>query len=219
MKKNITYLLFILFLPIFLNCGEQKIVDCLAATVDREIITLLDIKIYKEFILMVKKIDNPEEILEKIIEIKLVAKEAKKEISFNQDEMVQALDELFRLVGEERVREKMKAFGLSLSGLEIYLREKLLYEKMLALKASQQVSVTLKEIENYYLEKYVVDQRAKKEEVRPLVEVIGEIENKIRQDKIREQVIIWIKGLKDRALINIIQSCLKALESEEKGCE
>ncbi len=221
MKKKIPLLffLFILLLPVFLNSDKQKIVDCLAATVDREIITLLDIKIYREFILIAQKNFKSEEILEKIIEMKLVAREARKEISLNQDEILQAFDNLFKLMGEERVMEKMKAYGLSLNDLEIYLREKLLYEKMLALRTSLQIGVTLKEIENYYFEKYVADQKARKEEVRPLVEVIGEIESKIRQDKIREQVIIWIKGLKDRALININKSCLKILEGEEKWPE
>lgn len=217
MKKyiKIFFYLLILPLPIFSSFGKQRIVDCLAATVDREIITLVDIKIYREFILLAeKKSLDPEETLEKIIEMKLVAREAKKELSLNQEEILQALDDLFRLMGEERVRQRMAAYGLSLRDLEIYLKEKLFYEKMLALRANQQVTVTLREIENYYLEKYVADQKAKKEEARPLVEVISQIENRIRQDKIREQVVIWISGLKNRALIKINQSCLKMLESE-----
>lgn len=222
MKKKITILfyLFIFLPPFFSSSSEQKIVDCIAATVDREIITLVDIKIYREFILLAgKKTIDPEEFLGKIVEIRLVAREAKKELSLNQEEILQALDDLFRLMGEEKVRERMRAYGLSLSDLEIYLREKLLYDKMLAHRASQQVSVTLKEIENYYLEKYIADSKTKKEEVRPLVEVISEIENRIRQDKIREQMNIWIKGLKDRALIKINQSCLKMLEEEEEWRE
>lgn len=222
MKKHMTLLFYlsILLLPIFSSFGDQKIVDCLAATVDREIITLVDIKIYREFILLAEKKNiDPEEILEKIIEMKLVAREAKKELSLNQEEVLQAIDDLFRLMGEERVRERMRAYGLSLSDLEIYLKEKWLYEKMLAHRANQQVSVTLREIENYYLENYVADQKAKKEEIRPLVEVISEIEKKIRQDKIREQVVIWIKGLKDRAIIKINQSCLKMLEGEKEWRE
>lgn len=204
-------------LTLFLHFTSQKIVDCLVATVDREIITLFDVKIYRDFLLdMQEEIKESEKILEKIIEIKLLAKEGRREISLDQNEMIKALDDLFRRQGEEKVREKMKLYGLSLLDLENYLQEKLLYEKMISLRSSQPLGVTIKEIENYYLQKYVTEYRNRKEEPPPLVEVISEIENQIRQAKIKEQMADWIKDLKEKAAIKINQDCLKLIEREEE---
>jgi len=222
MKKFTWSYFILLFLLPLTGSGfsAQKVVDCLAATVDREVITLLDLKIYREFVFLPKEIAaDPEKILEKIIEMKLVSREARKELSFNHNGMIKALDDLFRLKGEENVRARMMTYGLTLKDLEIYLQEKWFYEEMLARRQSQQVNVTLKEIENYYLEKYLVERKAAQEEARPLVEVIGEIERKIRQDKIKEQIALWIKGLKDRAVIKINQDCLKMLEREARWPE
>jgi len=222
MKKFICFHFILLLLLILTGSGlsAQKVVDCLAATVDREVITLLDLKIYRELIFLpAESAADPEKILEKIIEIKLVAREARKELSFGHEEMSRALDDLFKLKGEEKVRARMETYGLTLKDLESYLKEKWFYEEMLARRQTQQVNVTLKEIENYYLERYLAEKKAAREEARPLVEVIGEIERRIRQDKIKEQIALWIKGLKDRAIIKINQDCLKMLEREARWPE
>lgn len=211
----------ILWIPLilanFLQFNSQKMVDCLVATIDREVITLFDVKIYREFILdEAEEIKGSEKILEKIIEIKLLAKEGRREIGVDQYEMLKAIDDLFRRQGEEKVREKMKLYGLSLVDLESYLQEKLLYEKMISLHSSLQLGVTLKEIESYYLQKYVMAYQDKKEEPPPLVEVITEIENQIRQAKIKEQMSDWLKGLKEKATIKINHDCLKLIEREDE---
>jgi len=222
MKKFTWFYFILLLLSTLTDSGfsAQKVVDCLAATVDREVITLLDLKIYREFVFLPEETAaDPERILERIIEMKLVAREARKELSFDHDRIIKALDDLFRLKGEEKVRARMKIYGLSLKDLEIYLQEKWFYEEMLARRQSQQVNVTLREIENYYLEKYLAEKKATQEEAKPLVEVIGEIERRIRQDKIKEQFALWIKGLKDRAVIKINQDCLKMLEREVRWPE
>ncbi|MCX7975426.1 MAG: hypothetical protein N3B16_13155 [Candidatus Aminicenantes bacterium] len=214
-KFVLRFMLIGLTILVFISFSYQKIVDCIVATIDREIISLLDLKIYEEFILTEEEIkDGVEKVLEKVIEIKLVAREGQKEISLNQEEILQALDDLFHWRGEEKVREKMKSYGLSLDDLEGYLREKLIYKKMINLHSSLQVGVTLKEIENYYHQKYVIESQDKKMEPPPLIKVLVEIENQIRQAKIREQMADWIRGLKDKTSIKVNQSCLKLIERE-----
>lgn len=217
-KKN-AWLLF-LFLSLTAAgafSADQRVVDCLVATVNQEIITLLDLKIFREFILTPAAQGglSPEELLNKVIEIKLVVQAAKGEVSLSPEEVAGLRREIFQAKGEESIRERLSFFGLSEPELEAYLKEKLLYEKIIALHSSLKTSVTLREIEAYYAERYIPEEKLRGREPRPLVEVAGEVENQIRQEKLRRQLEDWKEGLRKKALIRVRNECLQFLDRSE----
>lgn len=209
-----------LFLFLFLNLTQagtvltgQELVDCLVATVNREVITLTDLKIYREFLFSSSSevSSSAEQLLNKVIEIKLVVNASRQEVDVTQEEVNALRQKIFSVGGEEHLRQRLNFFGLSQAGLEAYLQEKILYEKIIALHSSLQTSVTLREIEAYYSEKYLPEEKLKGREPRPLVEVVTEIESQIRQEKQRRQLEAWKEGLRKAALIRVNQDCLQFL--------
>ncbi len=214
-KSFLSFFFSLIILVMFLTVSSpaQEIVDCLVASVGEEAITLTDLRIFREFILLPfsRSELTPEQLLAKVMDIKVVVKLARMEAEVSQEEVRQAIEFLGQTVGWEHLRQRLEFYGLSMSQLEDYWREKLLYEKIISLRSSLRVSVTLREIETYYAEKYVAEKKAKKEEVKPLVEIVSEIEAQLRQEKTRQQVENWVESLKGQTTIRIRPDCLKFL--------
>jgi len=194
--------------------SRPKIVDCLVASVNGQIITLTDLKIIDEFIFRPSSgvALDPGQVLEKVIEMKIIVASAKTEATVTAEEIEHAQQTIFLALGEERVKQRMIFYGLTAKDLETYLREKLLYEKIIASRSNQRVNVTLREIEAYYSEKYLGEQQAKGLPPQPLIEILPTIEARLRQEKLRRQLEEWVAGLKKQAVIRLYQDCLRYFE-------
>ncbi len=216
--KNRIVLLSLALLAVVVPSGigqsRAQIVDCLVASVDGQIITLSDLKIIDEFIFHPSPgvALAPNQLLEKVIEMKIIVASAKTEATVAAEEIDQAKQTIFLTLGEERVKQRMFFYGLTAKDLEPYLREKLLYEKIIASRSNQRVNVTLREIEAYYSEKYLVEQQVKSLPPQPLIEILPTIEARLRQEKVRRQLEEWIAGLKKQAIIRLYQDCLHYFE-------
>lgn len=198
--------------------AEQEVVDCLVATVNQEIITLTDLKIFREFLLTSPAGGwlSPEQLLNKVIEIKVVVQAAKGEVSLSPEEVAAFRREVFQAGGDEHISERLRFFGLAEAEFEAYLKEKLLYEKIISLHSSLKTGVTLREIEAYYTERYIPEEKLRGREPRPLIEVAGEVERQIRQEKLRRQLEDWKEGLRKRVLIRVNNECLQFIDRGEQ---
>ena len=87
-----------------------------------------------------------------------------------------------------------------------------MYEKIIDLRFGQSVDVNLQEIETYYNDVYVPAQRAQGKEPEPMVQVLNNIEARIRKDKTEQQVSSWVRSLRGQADIRVNSDCLQKIE-------
>jgi len=192
----------------------SEFVDCVAAVVNDQIITLTDIRVLEAFGFYEKEMQGNVEnplllILERAIDQKVVIDLAQEKVSIEKEEVEASLASIMEKFGIDEIQRKLDEFGLDRSDLKGYLEEKLLYQKIISLRFSQSVIVSLKEIETYYTEVYVPSQENLGLKPKPMVEVLDEIESQVKGDKVKKQVAAWIENLRRQAEIQVKDDCLK----------
>jgi hypothetical protein len=182
----------------------SETIDRIVAVVNEQVITLTDLRIAEAFALYDEEVGEKSGgirllILERLIDQKLVidiaSEEAlveKKELDFFQGKIIEKL-------GYDQVRGRLEEFDLDLDDLRGYIREKITYQKIISRKFGQRVTVSVKEMEDYYKQSYVTSQREKGLEPRPMLELLDVIESRIIQEKIKTQISDWIKNLRKKA--------------------
>ena len=106
-------------------------------------------------------------------------------------------------VGEEDVKKVLEEYGLRWADLRSYLREKILFQKIIVQRFGQTAVVSLEEIEDYYQYRYLPSQTEKGLEPQPMMEMLVEIESIIRENKIERRIQDWLKTLRRQADIQI----------------
>jgi hypothetical protein len=185
----------------------QDTIDRIVAVVDDRVITLTDIRIMEAFALYDEIEQGAEEkaslILDRLIDQKLVLQLSPENIAVSQSELDEYRKILTARLGEEQVEKALDAFGLQWADLRPYLREKILYQKIISQRFGQTAVVSLEEIEEYYQRRYLPSQTEKGREPQPMMEMLVEIESIIRENKIERRVQDWLKNLRRQADIQI----------------
>jgi len=204
----------ILFLlSLFIGCAavfsSEEVIDRLVAVVNEEVITLTDLRIAEAFGVYDEELETGEgntrsHILEKLIDQKLVIQLSGEEISVADEELEEILKRMTEKLGVNEVDRRLAEFGLAWDDLKECVREKILYQTIIAQKFSKVNPVSVKEIEDYYQETYVPAQKEKGEEPKPMMEILVEIESGIKQEKIKTQVEDWIANLREKSDIRIM---------------
>jgi parvulin-like peptidyl-prolyl isomerase len=200
--------------------AAARVVDCVLAVVDNEVVTLLDLRVVKAF-----GLDSPEipgtsaegaaALLERVIDRKVVVRMARGQAAVTSDSVDAALRDLEARYPGGEFRTRLADFGLSPDDLKPYLEENLLFREIINQRFSRNVALTLKEIEAYYDQTYVPDRKAQGLTPEPLTQVLGEIEAAVRERKVAAQVNSWIKNLRRQAEVDIKTDCLAAWEEEK----
>jgi hypothetical protein len=198
--------------------GFSQVVDCVAAKVNADIITLSDIRILHAFGIGEEetgKVDAQvlQQTLEEAVNRRVVIELVSENIAVTADELNQQLQKLKEKFGPGEWQQKLDEFGLQADDLKPYLREVLIYKRIISLRFSQSVDVNLKEIESYYNDVYVPDQKAKGEEPKPMIQILDDIESKIRKERVERQISLWIKNLRQQADVLINNHCLEQVRS------
>jgi hypothetical protein len=205
-------LVFLLVIP-----GLAQLIDCIVAEVNSQIITLTDLRILRAFSITLAGSgeESPipvRQILEGAIDQKVVIGLVRENISVSREEVNGLLDELKQNFDPGEWASKLDAFGLQPADLEPYLREKRMYEKIIGLRFGQSIDVNLQEIERYYDDVYAPAQRAQGKEPEPMVQVLNNIEARIRREKTEQQVASWVHSLRGQADIRVNSDCLQKIE-------
>jgi len=198
--------LFFLLQPILYS--EPEVIDRIAAVVAGEVITLSDVRINRAFnVHDVQSISDVSEdlfILNKLIEQKLIIQMIESDIIIPEKDLETEVRKATEKLGVVQTRRLFAMFGIGWDELKEYFREKLLFRRIIFLKFSRSAFVSLKEIEAYYNLTYVPSQKAKGLTPRSMLEIVGDIEAELRQDKIERQVKEWLGILKKEADIQIM---------------
>jgi len=191
-----------------LGTGRGEVVDRIAAVVNDEVITLTDINIIETFGLFDDLKKTEEEniqklILERLISQKLVIQLASERVMIDEKELETSLSVIIQKTAPDLAEKALLQFGLDWDDLKSYLREKILFQKIVSQRFNRGVTVSIEEIEKYYEHIYVPSQREKNLNPQPMIELLDQIEVSLRKEKVEGQIKEWIKSLKREANIQI----------------
>lgn len=96
-------------------------------------------------------------------------------------------------LGTEVLEEKCRLLGLKPEDLGSYLQDKILFEKVIGTRFNQRLYVSLKEIEDYYQQVYLPEQKAAGRTPPELVNVLDEIEARLQARRREERVREWTR--------------------------
>jgi hypothetical protein len=198
---------------ILLSPGFSQVVDCIVAEVNTQIITLTDIRILQAFAIGAggsseDSQSSLRQILEGAIDQKAAIGLLRENVAVTDEEIDSQLKDVLARMAPEDKQRKLKEFGLEEKDLRPYLEEKLLFDKVIALRFSQSINVSLKEIETYYTEVYLPSEKAQGREPKPMIQVLDELEAMLKKEKTADQIDSWILGLRDQAEVKINEGCL-----------
>lgn len=182
-------------------------VDYIVAVVNEKVITLTDLRIAETFCLYDEEIDPGAEnihqlLLEMMVDQKLVVLLAGAE-AVEKEEVDSFQDKIIEKMGSGELEKKLEEFGLDRDDLREYIRDKIIYQKIIKRRFGQGVIVSLEEIEDFYKGRYVPSQEEMEVEPKPMMEILKEIESTIKQEKAMSNVEDWINNLKTQVDILI----------------
>ena len=207
-----TAILFLFILPVcFPSHGQQEVVDRIVATVNDEVITLTDVNIIQQFGLFEDLQESPEsdlqtQTLNRLINQKLVIQLTSERITVDEEELEALLSDIVQRIDPDSAGRALLQFGLDWDDLKSYLREMLMYQKIISERFSRGVIVSIEEIERYYERVYVPSRRKQNLSPQPMIEVLDQIEGELQRIKVEDQVQEWIENLKREADIQIKMS-------------
>ena len=203
-----------LLILLLAGLGPAQVVNCLVAVVNGEAITLLDLKVVAEFDLgtavSVEGGQDPRRAaLDALIDRKVVLDLAREAKGVSPEEVDAALAGLSVRMGEAGFSARLKKYGLTAKDLGPYLRERILFDKAMALRFSQAIPVPLTDIERYYRTAYLAEQSRLGRPAEPLAQVSEDIASRLREERRAKQVVDWVKSLRARAEIRVHEDCLR----------
>ncbi len=193
--------------------SDDEVVDCIAAVVNGRVITLGDLRFVQAFGLYADELkdgagDSLARILEKLIDQRVVLDMIREKVSLSREEIDQAVADLTRSLGQEKVQRRLDQFGARPENLRSYVEEKALCRKAIFQRFSQSAAVSLDEIELYYQHDYVPAQRRLGLEPEPMMQILNKIEGLVKEQKTSRQVDSWIMNLRAQSDIELKTNCL-----------
>jgi len=211
-------IIFLLCVFIGLSCvySHSEIIDRIVAVINEEVITLTDVRIAEDFGLYAEEIeeeggDPRSQILERLIDQKVVIQLSSEEVLIKGEELDELLMQITQRLGADEVERRLAQFGLAREDLRDYIREIIRYKSIISQIFSRVNPVSLKEIEDYYQEIYIPAQKEQKVEPQPMMEILDEIESRVKQEKTKAQIEDWINNLREKSDIQITKDGLKSL--------
>lgn len=201
--------------------AQARLVDCVAAVVNGDIISRFDVDVAEAFRLFPAAAAGKASpqgdtaarraaLLEHLIDQKLVLDQFKPAAAPPDPEATDAeWRGILARAGADAVRKALDRFGMTEADLRPYLEARALYRRILDNRFRRTVSVSLREIEAYYEETYTAARKAEGREPRPLVEVLDALEAEIKKTKVEAAAAAWIDALRDQADVEIRADCLK----------
>ncbi len=193
----------------------QELLNCLVASVDHIPVTAFDLEVLKNFELLPgggTEVLTAEERLERYIDVLLVLRLTREQLQVSQEEVGAELERLKGRLGPEVLEQRCRLLGLKPEDLGSYLQDKILFEKVIGTRFNQRLYVSLKEIEDYYQQVYLPEQKAAGRTPMELVNVLDEIEARLQTRRREERVREWTRELRQRAEIVVYGDCLNHIK-------
>jgi hypothetical protein len=198
----------LLSLFILLQSGPI-LIDKIAAVVNDEIITIHDIERSIAFFPILRQNKESEEdfyfrILANLINYKVIFLEFSDEFNLSEEDFEQVQTPILKKAGSlEKLLSVLNNFTMSWNDSLNFLREKVLYEKVLREKLQMEITVPFNEIENFYNNDYFPSQQQLGLAPQTLIEMAPAIEKYLRQLRTEEQLSTWLNDLRSNYKIEI----------------
>lgn len=185
------------------------LVDKIAAVVNEEIITIHDIERVIIFYPVLRQKNETEEnfyfrVLSDLINYKVIYLEFNDEFNLSEEDFEQVQTSILKKAGSlEKLLALLNNFTMSWSDFQNFIREKVLYEKVLKEKFQMEITVPFNEIENFYNNDYIPSQQRLGLIPQNLVEMAPVIEKYLRQLRTEEQLSTWLNNLRSNYNIEI----------------
>lgn len=198
------------------SAGGPQVIDCIVAEVGDQIVTLTDVRILKAFSIgrdysAQKSAAVLSQILNDAVDRKVILSLVRENIAATDEEVSDQMSILKAPFDPGQWVRKLEEFGLAEDDLKPYLKEIILFNKIIGLRFSQSSEVGLQEIETYYSEVYLPSQQAQGQKPKPMVQILTELEARIKSDKTQQQVNDWIQSLRTQAEVRINDRCLEKI--------
>lgn len=188
---------------------EAILVDRIAAQVNDQIITLHDIEravaLFPE-----ARGENESEgqfflrTLDDLITYKVIALEFGAEFTVNEEDREAVQRQVLQKAGSlEALRATLDGFAMSWDDFEAFIREKVLYEKVLREKFPTELVIPFEEIEEYYNRVFLPSRLQMGLEPQSLVEMTPQIESYLRRQRMEKQLSDWLGEIRSAYRIEI----------------
>jgi hypothetical protein len=184
-------------------------VDKIAAAVNNEIITVHDIERAIALFPERRRDDEAEErfffrVLGDLITYKVISLEYGNEFNLGEEDFEAVQTQLLQKAGSlEKLLAQLELFAMNWSELEEFIREKVLYEKVLREKFPMEMAIPFEEIEEFFQRDYLPSQLQLGLEPRSLAEMAPQIEKYLRTLRMEKQQSAWLGDIRSAYKIEI----------------
>ena len=195
------YIKTILLLTFLLQPG-LILIDKIAAVVNGEVITVSDIEKAIGLYPILRKRSEADDVfyyrvLDELINSKIIYQEYRNEFALTDDDYEQVQSPILLKAGSmEKLRALLKSYDMEWNDFREYIREKVLYEKVIREKFPMKIIIQFKEIEDFYEKEYVPSQRQLNLAPRTLIEMAPIIEKYLRKSKTEERLAGWLADVR-----------------------
>ena len=181
--------------------AEVIAIDRIAAVVNDEIITQSDIDKAIQFYPVFRKKDEPDRafyisVLQDLINHKVICLEYRDEVTLQEEDYTEVETSIIKKVGSyDRLLRLLRRYDMQWQDFKAFIREKVVYEKVLKQKIQLKMTIHFQEIERFYDEEYLPQQRSLGLKPRTLIEMAPLIETKLRKDRIEQELAEWMKEI------------------------
>lgn len=206
-----------LWLTAFFLQAELITVDEIVASVNDEIITRSDIDKAIEFYPYFRKKDQADwsfylTVLQDLINYKVVYLEYNDEVTLTDEDYTEMETAAIKKLGDyDKLMAFLGQYDMQWQDFKDFIKEKVVYEKVLKQKFQLQITIPFRDIENFYNEQYLPEQLSLHLKPKTLIEMAPLIEAKLRKDRTEERLGDWLKEI--TALYKIENKLLSAADS------
>lgn len=188
---------------------EAILVDRIAAQVNDQIITLHDIERAVALFPEARRENESEEqfflrTLDDLITYKVIALEFGAEFTVNEEDREAVQRQILQKAGSlEALRATLDGFAMGWGDFEAFIRDKVLYEKVLREKFPAELVIPFEEIEEYYNRVFLPSRLQMGLEPQSLVEMAPQIESYLRRQRVEKQLSDWLGEIRSAYRIEI----------------
>ena len=178
---------------------ETILIDKIAAVVNNEIITLSDLDKAIQFFPNLRKKDESDNefyqrTLNDLINYKVIYLEYNQEFNLAEEDHEEVQIPILKKAGSlNKLIAQLRRFDMKWEDFKKFIKEKVLYEKVLKEKLQLNIIVHFKEIEQFYQIEYLPIQKKLNIPPKTLIEMSPVIEKHLKKIKTQLELFEWIK--------------------------
>jgi len=181
--------------------AEVISIDSIAAVVNDRIITRTDIDKAILFFPVFRKKNQPQRdfyagVLQDLIHYKIISLEYSDEITLRDEDYTDVQTSAINKVGSyDKLLRQLRRWDMTWADFKVFIREKVIYEKVLKQKFPIKIDIGFNEIGTFYNEQYLPAQNRLKLKPRTLIEMTALIENQLRKERLQDPLAQWLREI------------------------